>query len=235
MKKLQPLNFEHHFLVSPLTPRSGGLVLLWRSDIQVQILSANAHFIDTLIIHKNESFFGSFVYGAPEITNRQAVWEKLTGIAIARDTPWFLTGDFNEIIDNSEKFGGKERSESSFSNFRTFISSCDLFDLRHSGEFLSWQGKHHTHIVHCRLNRSLANSSLSDRYSTGKCEYFPFEESNHTPIFTSLNPTKKKRNRSFRYDRRLRHNEEVHAIVELAWSNSAASTDNSKMEQRSLC
>lgn len=60
------------------------------------------------------------------------MWEKLTDIAAARDTLWFLTGDFNEIIDNSEKSGGKERPGS-------FLSSCNFFDLRHSGDFLTWR------------------------------------------------------------------------------------------------
>lgn len=131
------MNFEAHFLVPPLTLGSGGVALLWRSDIRVQVLSANPHFIDTLVSYKNKSFFSTFVYGAPEIPNRHAVWEHLTDISETRDTPWFLTGDFNEIIDNSEKLGGNERPESSFRNFRTFLLACDLFDLRHSGNFLS--------------------------------------------------------------------------------------------------
>lgn len=74
--------------------------------------------------------------------------------------------------------------------------------------------------MHCRLDRALANSSWSDRFPLGCCHYLPFEESDHRPIFTSFTPISKKRRRSFRYDRRLRHNEEVRLIVEQAWEAS---------------
>lgn len=86
----------------------------------------------------NTSFFSTFVYGAPEAPKRQDVWDQLTYLASVRSDPWFLIGDFNEILDNSKKSRGRDRAESSFSGFRTFLSSCDLFDLRHSENFLSW-------------------------------------------------------------------------------------------------
>lgn len=54
----------------------------------------------------------TFVYGAPEIHKHQEVWQLLTDISDARNgNMWFLTGDFNEITDNSEKSGGKEKPE----------------------------------------------------------------------------------------------------------------------------
>ena len=45
---------------------------------------------------------------------------------------------------------------------------CDLFDLKHTGNFLSWRGKRHTHLVNCRLDRAMANSSWSDLFPNGR-------------------------------------------------------------------
>lgn len=100
--------------------------------MDIQINTSNRNFIDTLITFKGKVFNDTFVYGAPKITDRQEVWNLLSDISITRTTPWFLTGDFNEITDNSEKAGGLERPESSFSAFRSFLSSCDLFDIKHT-------------------------------------------------------------------------------------------------------
>ncbi|KAF3527913.1 hypothetical protein DY000_02041917 [Brassica cretica] len=124
-----------------------------RSDIAI------VHFVDTLITYKNARFFSTFVYGAHEIPNRQALWEQLTDIAAAKDTLWFLTGDFNEIIDNLEKSGGKERPGS-------FLSSCHLFDLRHSGDFLTWRESDIQTL-------SIPDWIGSDKYPTGRCLYLP--------------------------------------------------------------
>ena len=48
LKELEPLNMECHFLVSPSASRGGGLALLWRSDVDLRILTSNPNFIDTM-------------------------------------------------------------------------------------------------------------------------------------------------------------------------------------------
>lgn len=41
-----------------------------------------------------------------------------------RDEPWLITGDFNDLLDNSEKVGGLARWEGSFlSSYRLEVSS----------------------------------------------------------------------------------------------------------------
>ncbi|XP_056843105.1 uncharacterized protein LOC130495678 [Raphanus sativus] len=137
----------------------------------------------------------TIILGDSQIT---AVWDQLAFIALTRDSPWFLTGDFNEIIDNSEKSGGPERPESFFGPFRSFLSAADLFDLQHTGNFLSWRGKQGTHLVDCRLDRSIANSHWSDMFPTAKSHYLEFENSDHRPLLSTFEPTKKKPKRIFR-------------------------------------
>lgn len=200
LKEFEPLMLNSHFLVPPSSPGAGGLALFWKEDVDVQILSSNQNFIDTLISFKGVSFYSTFVYGAPEVFKRQDVWNLLTDISATRASPWFLTGDFNEIVGNSEKSGGRERPENSFTGFRSFLSSCDLFDIKHSGDFLSWRGQRNSHLVHCRLDRSLANSSWSDLFPDGRSHYLPFEESDHRPILSVFDSKQRRTNGIFRYD-----------------------------------
>lgn len=55
-------------------------------------------------------FHITFVYGAPEIPRRKTVWQLLTDLYSTReDQPWFLTGDFNEIMDNKNREGKKDQ------------------------------------------------------------------------------------------------------------------------------
>lgn len=91
--------------------------------------------------HKGLSFNATFTYGDPEVPRRQAVWDEISTLAAGRSGPWILTGDFNEILANEEKSGGSVRSERSFANFRNFLAQNDLFDLQHTGNFLSWRGQ----------------------------------------------------------------------------------------------
>ncbi|KAF2566870.1 hypothetical protein F2Q68_00027966 [Brassica cretica] len=85
---------------------AGGLALLWKADLDIQILTANRNFIDAIIPFKDSTFHGTFIYGAPDICNHQEVWNQLIDLSLTRHSPWFLTGDFNDIICNDEKSGG---------------------------------------------------------------------------------------------------------------------------------
>lgn len=203
MDELSPLNFDGQFLFSPISPASGGLALLWKTDIDFQIPNTTKNFIDTHITYKGTSFNGTFVYGAPDIPSRREVWNNLEDLALSRDSVWFLIGDFNEFTDNSEKSGGVDRPESSFVPFRSFLSACDLFDIKHTSNYLSWRGQRHTHLVHCRLDRAMANSRWSDLFPSVRSHYHKFEASDHRPLLATFESKKRKPSRLFRYNRRL--------------------------------
>ncbi|KAG7559212.1 Ribonuclease H domain [Arabidopsis thaliana x Arabidopsis arenosa] len=110
------------------------------------------------------------------------------------------------------------RPESSYVDFRSFMSECGLFDLRHSGNFLSWRGQRSDHLVHCRLDRALSNYAWADAYPSGRCEYLTFESSDPRPLVTYFDLKKKKRKGLFRYDRRLKDNAEAKQLISEAWS-----------------
>lgn len=116
-----------------------------------------------------------------------------------------------------KKSGGPERSEGSFCAFRSFLSQLDLFDIKHSGNYLSWRGKRGTHVVQCRLDRSMCNSDWAELFPFCRSQYLNFEGSDHHPLLSFLDTKKKTGKRIFRYDRRLRDNTEVQAIIKEVW------------------
>lgn len=108
---MESLNLDSYFFVPPHSPGAGGLALFWKSDISLQVLSSDQNYIDTLIFYKEARFNSTFVYGAPNTIKSKEVWQLLTDISRTKDDfPWFLTGDFSEITDNSEISGGKKNA-----------------------------------------------------------------------------------------------------------------------------
>lgn len=168
--KLQSLQFVHYFSIPPIG-LSGGLSLFWNDDTDITILESNPNLIDTRIVHKGVTSFVSFVYGAPATEDRAAYWQKLNAVGQERDSPWLLTGDFNDILNNAEKAGGPVRYEGSFTAFRSFVAQNGLWDLSHTGESLSWRGNRHTHFIRSRLDRSMSNCAWSEAFPLGRCRY----------------------------------------------------------------
>lgn len=113
--ELRFLNYDAFHLVSPHSPGGGGLALLWTNDVHVSVVSTSHNVIDTIIKFKGQEFLASFVYGEPDISCRPHFSNSLSSTFADRDRPWIVTGDLNEITDNSKKSGGPQRPESSFS------------------------------------------------------------------------------------------------------------------------
>ena len=212
-KKLQGLPLDNYHEVPPNSSGSGGLFLIWKNDIQLTVRASNKNFIDTLITEKGNTFQVTFVYGEPDHTKRLAVWDELSSLQPATGEPWFLTGDFNEITDNSEKKGGPERAEGTFCAFRTFLSENDLFDIKHYGNFLSWRGNRNSHLVQCRLDMALSNNEWLNIFPSCRSQYLKYEASDHRPLLTFMDTRRKKGLKIFRFDRRLKDNNKVKLLI----------------------
>ena len=232
LQELKDLNYPNHKLISPHGIGGGGLALLWSQEISFTILSESHNFVDTVVEFKGINVNATFVYGEPDISKRLSIWNHISDIAEGRSTPWLLTGNFNDILNNCEKSGGPLRTESSFFNFRNFLARNDLFDLRHTGNSLSWRGQRHTHLIHGRLDRTLVNSTWYDAFPQGRCHYLRFETSDHRPIHSSFNALMKKSGRLFRYDRRLKEVPEVSDLIKMAWDSAPTGSVSHRL---SLC
>lgn len=204
------------------------MALLWKQDLEVTILHTCQNYIDTRIKAAGKSFFATFVYGEPDRSQRKLIWDQITHQGRDREEPWFLTGDFNDIIDSSEKQGGPIRHDGTFVDIRSFMAECDLYDLRHSGNFLSWRGKRHDHLVHCRLDRAMSNGAWAEAYPSSRCDYLDFEGSDHMPLLTHFDLSKKKKKGIFRSDIRLKENEEVKNLITAAWGFD----ENEELEEK---
>jgi len=100
------------------------------------------------------------------------------------------------------------------------MAECDLYDLRHSGNFLSWRGKRHDYVVHYRLDRAMSHGAW-------------VEGSDHRPLLTHFDLSKKKKKGVFMYDRRLKNNDEVTALIQEARKLNDSETVEEKSQQMS--
>ena len=77
---LRKIQFENIF-IAPKLNRGGGLVLFWRSSIDVPVVGSSKNFIDA-IINRNKEDDWQFIefYGEPETHKRLESWEQLRSL-----------------------------------------------------------------------------------------------------------------------------------------------------------
>ena len=97
------LGMSNQVIVSP-DGLSGGLVVFWKSSVHVSLCFRNPNLVDLYVESNEGDFFLSFVYGHPNPSHRNHLWERLERLHTHRTgIPWLIMGDFNEIISNGEK------------------------------------------------------------------------------------------------------------------------------------
>ena len=67
---------------------------------------------------------------------------------------WLCLGDFNEIMDANEKFGGLPKSRRQMMGFRDTLLSCNLHDLGFVGPKYTWSNMRVGGKFHKREARS---------------------------------------------------------------------------------
>lgn len=93
-------------LVVNCVGRSGGLCLFWADSVDVSLLSYSLFHIDVQIVtHQNTLWRLTGFYGHPEVNQRHHGWQLLRRLNSMSGLPWICIGDFNKIIDDSEKLG----------------------------------------------------------------------------------------------------------------------------------
>lgn len=101
--------------------KSGGLALMWKEVVLIRVLQSDRRLIDTYICWQDKEFFLTCIYGEPVQSERGELWERLIRIGSNRNQPWMMTGDFNELVDPSEKLGGPKRRDGTCKEFRNML------------------------------------------------------------------------------------------------------------------
>ncbi|KAI9118107.1 hypothetical protein K1719_010439 [Acacia pycnantha] len=92
----------------PSEGRSGGIVMLWKSDeIKVSIEEENRQFIHSICEFKGKpSFALTTTYAIPHSDLRSILWTRLKSLASSISCPWLVYGDLNDIMSSDERCGG---------------------------------------------------------------------------------------------------------------------------------
>lgn len=122
------LGFTNCFVVDSVG-RGGGLALFWKDDCDLIMLNYSMNHIHASI--NDSSFEGGEglimgVYGHPQIDRRDEVWSLIKSLSVGVNFPWLVFEDFNEILNQLEKYGGNYRSERQMANFRVVLDKGDF-------------------------------------------------------------------------------------------------------------
>lgn len=127
-------------LIEPSNGKSGGLAMLWKEGITVEIQTYSSSHIDALVDGGAELGWWHYTgfYGNPNTAKRHKFWAKLKHLKGTSMLPWLAIGDFNEIIGLLEREGGSTKPRLQMDRFTEAINFCGFRDLGYIGPKFTW-------------------------------------------------------------------------------------------------
>ncbi|XP_026443845.1 uncharacterized protein LOC113343998 [Papaver somniferum] len=104
-------------------------------------------------------------------------------------------GDFNCVLRNDEKKGGREPQTSVINDFSDWMDDNDLFEAEFLGSKFTWaNGKSGVRRILCKLDRAIINEAWLNKFENWRCKALPREVSDHFSLigFPFSNPRPKR-------------------------------------------
>lgn len=138
-------------------------------------------------------------YGYPERSRRRESLNLLRSLAGGGHLPWYITGDFNDMLYSKDKMGQHAHPQSLMDGFRRVIDDCKLIELDLEGGQFTWEKSRGTeNWVRERLDRAFADEQWWRRFPLCKLSVFHTTKSDHDPLYLERCNTKFSRN-NFRF------------------------------------
>jgi hypothetical protein len=156
-------------------------------------------------------------YGHPDTAKRSESWDLLRHLNSFQPTLWLCLGDFNKIMDHSEKKGIVIRPKRQMNNFQRALEDARL---GFKGPKFTWNnGRPGREFTLERLDRAMANMEWCNTWQEAGVEVMMCCSSDHLPLFLSM--TKQvalgRKWRPFRYEVGWSKNGDVKKIIKEAW------------------
>ncbi|KAH0760993.1 hypothetical protein KY290_017066 [Solanum tuberosum] len=136
---------------------------------------------------RDECFRVTVVYARCSALERLELWEDLENIANQSNSPWMVGGDFNTVVDESEKSGGLPVSQQETVDFAHCINAFSLNDLKFVGSYYTWWNERiENDCIFMRLDIVLTNNEFMQLLPNSDVHHLIRQGSDHAPFTCNL-------------------------------------------------
>ena len=192
---------DENYGFSPL----GKIWIVWHPSLIVNVVFKSLQMICAEVSWPSVSskIFISVVYASNDVDEREGLWRELSSLAISLDLnskPWLILGDFNQIRDPLEHSKPTTLNmDKRCRDFNQCLSDIDVEDLNFRGSTFTWWNKRNNSPVAKKLDRCLVNDDWYFLFPSSVVFFGSPDFSDHSVAFVSLEPTRAKIKKPFRF------------------------------------
>ncbi|GJR66791.1 RNA-directed DNA polymerase, eukaryota, reverse transcriptase zinc-binding domain protein [Tanacetum coccineum] len=103
-------------------------------------------------------------------------------ILVVKNAPWTLLGDFNIILEPSERYMGSSSVTHGMEEFRECLCKIEVIDVLKSGLHFTWNKSPGNPCgLLKKLDRVMSNVHFLDKFPSANALFLPFVTSDHSP------------------------------------------------------
>ncbi|KAA3461338.1 reverse transcriptase [Gossypium australe] len=193
--------------------KSGGPALMWKEGGKVTIQSYSKYHVDSLVRMDDgtDIRFTSF-YGQADPALRNQAWDMLRRIKSIVREGWIVGGDFNAILNNAEKEGGRTKPNNSMNDFSELLEELSLSNNREGSG-----------LVKERLDRFIVSEDVIEKMPFIDTKVIRQSKSDQDAIFMNTIGSKLRERCVnpkpwFRYNACWAKEQEANEIITRVWS-----------------
>ncbi|CAM8880259.1 unnamed protein product [Rhodiola kirilowii] len=215
--------------------KAGGLALLWKDDVGVDLKSFSYSHIDVWV-KGEEEFFLTVFYGNPRVQDRIQSWNLLRKLRRDEGQAWAVMGDFNEVLFGCEMEGKRDRPVWQMDKFRHCLNDCGLSDLGSEGGRFTYSNRRlGAEEVRARLDRVVVNQAWRDLFPNATVRHSIANYSDHLPIVLSIVEKEiVSREKIIRFEPMWLRHKDFKEIVKRHWEELAGESDFAEKLRRCM-
>ena len=212
------MGFPGHIVVGA-QGKAGGICMFWSNTLDVEVLEFNARTIAITIRDGVCSWALVGFYGPPYRAKRRKAWENLHGLLKSIKDPWICFGDFNVVLENSEKIGGNFGSASTPNYLKELTFDLGAIDLGFVGNKFTWWNKRWGRgSIKERLDRAISDQCWRTLFPNASVVHLGAINSDHTPLIIDTNPSEEFFPRPFRFEAIWTRDPRCSGVINEAWN-----------------
>ncbi|XP_035545422.1 uncharacterized protein LOC118348263 [Juglans regia] len=215
------------FVHSPPTKKWGGLLLLYRPGFDIELVNISANMISALVYSDpvHVPWLLNLVYCPAAVNQKQWFWDMLSQTTDSFSGPSLAIGDFNSILSQSEKFGGKSFAQSStLKGLPLFMNRFGFVDIGFNGPKYTWSNKRAGfNLIKERLDRGIANLEWIELFPNAYITTLTRDSSDHAPILLDTSKNHQS-NKSFKFEEFWLRDPSIFITIKKAWSQGFIGT-----------
>ncbi|KAB1671561.1 hypothetical protein, partial [Gossypium barbadense] len=168
--------------------RSGGLALMWRDGMNVSIQNFSKHHIDSKVrLDDNKTIRVTAFYGHANPNFRRSSWDILWRVGESVREEWVVGGDFNAILNDAEKEGGRRGVRFQMNEFKEVIDEMALVDIKPDSGWFTWvNNRNEGSLIKERLDRFLTSVEVVENFPFIATKVVRQTQSDHDAIILDL-------------------------------------------------